>query len=160
MCYCNPPKHQKKSTSSLRSTWACPKLGRPEIEWDIIVFLIEMSTFGLPSFQDKPISPLFMEKHLCLTHNLGKTHDPMHPLWFPQTKCSSIWIPIQSPLGQFFFGSRRPSLSGIWLPLSHGSPLATLNPVTFGRSLFTATNRVRIDHGSKPAIDNIHFEMF
>ena len=66
-----------------------------------------------------------------------------------------------NPHWDSFFRSRRPSLSGIWLPLSHGSPLATRNPLTFGRSLFgSATNLVRIDHGSKPAIDTIHFEMF
>lgn len=99
-------------------------------------------------------------KTLMFDTQLGKNTWPHASPLVPPNKMQFHLDPNSIPIGTVFFGSRRPSLSGIWLPLSHGSPLATLNPVTFGRSLFTATNRVRIDHGSKPAIDNIHFEMF
>lgn len=83
----------------LVQNWATPKLSGisscSSLKWAFL---------GYPHFRTNlylHISPLFMEKHLCLTHNLGKTHDPMHPLWF-QTRPAVPKIPIQSPLGQFF----------------------------------------------------------
>ena len=92
-------------TSSLRSTWACPKLGHPEIEWDIIVFLIEMNIFGLPSFQDKPISPLFMKNTPVFdSHRTWeKQMTPCIPFASPK-QTAVPKIPIQSPLGPVFFG--------------------------------------------------------
>lgn len=96
----------KKSTSSLRSTWACPKLGHPEIEWDIIVFLIEMSIFGLPSFQDKPISPYISTIHgktLMFDTQLGKNTWPHASPLVPNKACSSK-DPNSIPIGTVFFG--------------------------------------------------------